>query len=186
MTAQPRRRTPWDWVSHVLRKGACYSGKSQLVVALIIAGTAACGCNEPTSGQIRAAFERHRGNFEELRLLFQEDAKNHRVQMISVASSSETRCRDRCAESSCLDADRWREYSSKMQACGIRRIELHRETPGIYFHMHRAAWDFWAGEFRSRGLVYAPGSPTVTHDHDDAEERVDVGEGWCTFLIIDT
>jgi hypothetical protein len=66
-----------------------------------------------------------------------------------------------------------------------REIELHRETPGIYFHMYRSAWDFWPGEFRYRGVVYAPGSPIVIHDRDDTEERVDVGEGWYTFLIID-
>lgn len=156
----------------------------QLLVGLMIAAAAGCGSDEPTDAHIRAAFERHRGIFDELRLPFEEDAKGHRLLMVSAASPNESRCGDRRTGVRCPDAERWREYSSKMQASGIRQIELHQETPGIYFHIYRNT--FWSGGFRFRGLVYAPGSQTVTHDHDDAEERVDVGNGWYAFLIIDT
>lgn len=157
----------------------------QFVTVLVIA-VAACISSEPTTEQIRGTYERNRGSFEDLRRLFTDDVKSHRLVSVSAAASAETRCGERHTGLTCLDDGRWRQYAAKMEPVGIRRIELHRETAGVYFHLYRSTWDMWRGEFRFRGVVYAPGSPTVTHDHDDTEERVDIGDGWYAFLIVDS
>lgn len=169
----------------MFRKSTRGRWKWLLVTALMIAA-AGCSSDEPTTEQVRAVFEANRGTFEELRLLFAADVESHRLEMVSAAAAAETWCRDRRTGINCLDEGRWRDYSSKMQDVGIRRIGIHRETPGVYFHTYHSTWDLWRGEFRSRGVVHAPGAPSVTHDHDDVEERVAVGDGWYTFLIIDS
>lgn len=104
--------------------------------------------------------------------------------------------KDERAEESCLSAERWTAYAKRLRAAGIEWIERH-ETPGIYFHVYRSP--YWGADsscvfkgkdfgdcFKFRGLVYAPGHPTVDHYHDDFETRFDIGGGWYSYLILDT
>lgn len=123
-----------------LRKWTTRRWKWVFVTILTIAA-AGCSSDEPTTEQIRVMFERNRSTFEELRLLFAADAERHRTVMVSAAAAAETRCRERRTALGCLNEGRWLEYSSKMRAAGIRQIELHRETPGVYFQIYRSTWD---------------------------------------------
>lgn len=176
----PRRASEPPWV------GRSRGGPPTIVymVAAIFFLLAGCGLRgeEPTDAQLRAIFEQHRDVLDELRRMFEDDSKAHRLRWISV-SAENTGCEDRNAN--CIPGERWREYAARLRRAGIEQIETH-ETPGIYFHIHRSLPAFgWSGPYRSRGLVYAPGVPHVKHDHDDTEERVDLVGGWYSYLIID-
>jgi len=150
--------------------------------------TVACQLGaEPTDAQLRAVFEQRRVVLDELRRMFEEDLTRQRLAWVEAGDAAEARCGERRERGACLDPARWREYAVRLKAAGVERIETH-ETPGIYFHIHRTLPPSpfgWSGPYRYRGLVYAPGSPNVVHNHDDTEERVELGEGWYAYLIID-
>jgi hypothetical protein len=152
---------------------------SSLLLGLSIAAAAACSFNEPSDVQMRAMFELHRPLLDDTRQLFEQDTKRHNLTRVTTGGA---RCSDRPLREPCLAADRWQEYASRLKRMGVQTVELH-ETPGIYFFVYRSPW---TNSFRYRGFVYAPGVPRVVHNHDDTEERVDLGDGWFSFLIIDT
>jgi hypothetical protein len=157
--------------------------RSALVGGLIFAAAAGCRSVEPSDAELRAAFEEHRVLLDELRQVFEQDVKRNNLTSVSASSVTLTRCGDGRRGDACLALERWREYASRLEGCGVQAIESH-ETPGIYFQIDRSR--FRNQSFRFRGFVYAPGVPRVVHDHDDTEERVDLGNGWYSYLIIDT
>ena len=84
----------------------------------------------------------------------------------------------------------------ELRAAGVDWIRRY-ETPGMYFHVYRSP--YWGADsgcvfkggdfgdcFKFRGLVYARGHPTVDHNHDDFETRIDIGGGWYSYSILDT
>jgi hypothetical protein len=160
--------------------------------SLMIAATtlsAAFATLESTDAQLRATLERHRGVLDELRLMFEEDRTRHKLRLVYGQPDEWDRARSRCGRRTinCIPASRWEAYSTKLRHVGVEHIETH-ETPGIYFHVHRTLPPLpfgWSGPYRYRGVVYAPGFPKVVHNHDDTEERVDLGAGWYSYLIID-
>lgn len=154
------------------------------LVAALTTLSAACAAPEPTNAQLGAILDQHRGLLDELRSMFEEDAKRHHLRSVATLDS---RCGERGERQSCLEQVRWQEYWTRLRTAGIESIETH-ETPGIYFHVHRALPPppfGWSGPYRYRGLVYAPGFAKVVHTHDDTEERVNLGAGWYAYLIID-
>lgn len=153
----------------------------------LLAVASGCVCRpqrgEPTEEQLRATLENHRAQFDELRKLFEEDVRRHKLREVGAGSTDESRCEDGRTALACLDADRWRQYGSGLKSTGVLRIERH-ETPGVYFHIYRNP--HWRECFRFKGVVYSPGFPRVVHNHDDTEERVELGDGWYSYLVIDT
>lgn len=161
-------------------------GRSVLLGGLIVVVAAAWGFVnhvEPTDEQLRATFEEHRVLLDELRQLFDQDVTRDNVISVNASSVLLTQCKDGRRGTACLGFYRWLKYESRLKRCGVQAIETH-ETPGIYFRVYRSL--IWNESFRFRGLVYAPGVPRVVHNHDDSEERIDLGRGWYAYLIIDT
>ena len=114
--------------------------------------------------------------------MFEADSQRRTLRAVNATESSATTCAKEAAAESCLPLVRWREFSVKMKAIGVDSI--HREDiPGVYFQSYRSR--LFTDAIRLRGLVYAPGVSRVTHDHDDVEERVDLGSGWYLYLIVD-
>ena len=150
---------------------------------------------EPNDAALRDKFERHGQVLEEVRQLFGDDMKRHRLTFVTATDVKASACEDRRVGEDCLSAARWNEYARRLTVAGIERVEQH-ETPGIYFHVYRTP--YWGADcgcpfkgdecgcFKFRGLVYAPGVPKVEHTHDDFETRVELGRGWYSYLIIDT
>jgi hypothetical protein len=153
----------------------------------LIAVASGCVCRphrgEPTDAQLRVLFEGHRPQLDELRKLFEDDVKRVQLRALSASSAEESVCENSQRSLSCLDADRWRRYASGLKSIGALGIERH-ETPGVYFEVYRNP--YWTECFRSKGVVYAPGVSKVVHNHDDTEERVELLDGWFSYLIIDT
>lgn len=147
-----------------------------LLLAGLCSGCSLVHVNEPTDAALREKFERHREALDELRRLFEDDARRHGLTFVTATDANGSQCKDQRVGAACLSADRWREYVRRLSTAGVERIARH-ETPGIYFHVYRTPyWGDDCGCFRFRGLVYAPGVPKVEHDHDDFETRVDLGE----------
>jgi hypothetical protein len=153
----------------------------------LIAISWGCVCRpqpgEPNAKQLRATFEAHRQRLEVLRKLFEDDVRHHQLLQVGAGGTEESRCENDRTALACLDADRWRRYASGLKSTGVLRIERH-ETPGVYFQIYRNP--YWTDCFRFSGIVYAPGFPKVVHNHDDIEERQELGEGWYAYLIIDS
>lgn len=139
---------------------------------------------EPGDDQLRAQFEEHQAALDELRKQFEADSTQLGLEQVSASVVGWTRCKGDRQGSNCLGWRRWAQYAWRLRRAGVVWIERH-ETPGIYLHVYRST--VWTeGGFRYRGLVYAPGSPRVVHDHDDTEERVELRTGWYSYLIIDS
>lgn len=139
---------------------------------------------EPGDDELRAQFEEHRGAFDELRKQFEADSTQLGLEEVSASVVGSTRCKGDREGRTCLGWRRWAQYAWTLRRAGVRGIR-REETPGIYFEVQ---WiPPWTDDvFRYRGLVYAPGSPKVVHDHDDVEERVELGDGWFSYLIVDS
>jgi hypothetical protein len=166
------------------------------LLAAMCSACSAVRVKEPSDAALRGKFELHRQVLEELRQLFGDDVKRHTLTFVTATDVKASACEDRRAGEDCLSAARWSEYAQRLTIAGIERIERH-ETPGIYFHVYRSP--YWGADsgcvfkgedfgdcFKFRGLVYAPGHPTVDHSHDDFETRIDIGGGWYSYLILDT
>jgi hypothetical protein len=138
---------------------------------------------EPSDDQLRVQFEEHQAALDGLRRQFEADSAHLGLEIVSASVLGWTRCKGDRQGTNCLAWRRWAEYAWRLRRAGVRGIR-REETPGLYFEIHwTTAWT--EGEFRYRGLVYAPGSPKVVHDHDDTEERVELRNGWYSYLIID-
>ena len=83
---------------------------------------------------------------------------------------------------SCLAAERWREYGQRLRSAGVLEIRRY-DGGGLYFEVYRGGWKNSAR--RHRGLVYHPGVPKVVSPNDDVEDRVDLGHGWYSYLVVD-
>ena len=151
---------------------------------LMIASPTGFFAGEPGDDQLRAQFEAHQAALDELRRLFEADSTQLGLESVSASVVGRAQCKGDRRGWNCLAWRRWAEYARRLRRAGVRAIERY-DTPGIYFHVHRK--NVWTDGvwFRYRGLVYAPGSPKVDHDHDDVEERVELRNGWYSYLILD-
>lgn len=157
---------------------------------LLLFGTmtlATCGpiIGEPTNEQLQLKLKMNRQLLDELRGMFAEDTARHGLRSIGSSAHHDAACRGRRRGGDCLGVERWKEYASRLEPAGIEWIQQH-ETQGVYFQVYRRppTWG-WSGTHRSRGLVFAPGSPQVIDNHDDLEYRVNLGDGWYAYLILD-
>lgn len=148
---------------------------------------ASCGPmrGEPTNGQLQLMLKLNRQVWNELRDMFEEDMSRNGLRLIGPSAHRNTMCRDRRRGSDCLSFERWKKYALRLEFAGIQWIQQH-DSQGVYFEVYRRSpvWG-WSGAYRSRGLVFAPESPQVTHNSGDIEERVDFGDGWYGYLNID-
>jgi hypothetical protein len=153
--------------------------------AAILALTAGCGYGmiEPSDQQLRETFERHRRTVDELRQMFRDDAVR-KLFIVSASGLGGTRCSDELTGTSCLSAERWHEYGQRLRSAGILEMRGYEGIRGgLYFEVYRGPWENSAR--RSRGLVYDRGVSKITYPHDDVEDRVDLGDGWFSYLYVD-
>lgn len=148
---------------------------------------AACGpmSGEPTDEQLQLKLNLHRQLLDELRGMFADDSTRQGLRTLGSSAHQDAICRGRRRGGDCLSLERWKEYAFRLEPAGIEWIQQH-ETQGVYFQVYRRppTWG-WSGTYRSRGLVFAPGSPQVIDNHDDLEYRVNLGDGWHAYLILD-
>lgn len=167
------------------RRALAAAGGVVLIATVLLGGCDLSG--EPTDSHLREIFQQHRGTLDELRRMMEEDEKKHKLLSVYLSPDYQGH-RSFCVERqvNCIPSDRWQAYADRLRRTGVTQINA-QETLGVYFQIHsKSPPGFgWNGPFRYRGLVYAPGRPRVIHRYDDTEERVDLGGGWYSYLIVD-
>ena len=151
------------------------------IAALSVASVLSAGCDGLSEREVRARFQEHRAEFEELRSMIRHDEASD-LRFVSADAAGPIRCATPKDGHACLSEDRRGDYVRRMRKAGVLWIDRERDPARTYFVLyHRAI----LMDARLRGLVHASDSVDVGRLEPHQEWR-NISEGWHTYLMIDS
>ena len=152
------------------------------IAALIVASVLSAGCDGLSEPEVRARFQEHKAEFEELRSMVQQDAEASDLRFVSADAADPTQCDKPKGYQPCLSKDRRADYARRMRKAGVLWIDRQRDPARTYFVLyHRAI----LMDARLRGLVHTSDGVDAGRLHPHQEWRT-INERWHTYLMTDS
>lgn len=152
--------------------------------ALVVLSALCTGCDSDGLSEdgVRAIFEEHRAEFEELRAMVEEDAETSDLRSVSSDPGERALCGTQNGDQACLSEHRRLDYSRRLLKARVLRIDRERDPGRTYFVLY---YRTFLMDARLRGLVHTSHGVDAGRLEPYQEWRA-ISGGWHAYLMIDS